>query len=59
MNNINKLKILIVALTSVLQFANFTGSKLRKGIVRNNAYEIPVSYNSENKKDFIDTGFKI
>lgn len=56
MKNINKLKILIVGLTTVLQFANFTG-KPRKGIVRNNLYEIHQNDNSQNIKHIVDVGF--
>jgi hypothetical protein len=36
MKNINKLKILIVGLTTVLQFSNFTENITDKNIVSNN-----------------------
>ena len=44
MKNLNKLKILIVGLTSVLALSNFNNKELRKGIVRLNhsALNVPV-----------------
>jgi hypothetical protein len=43
MNNINKLKILIVGLTTVLQFSSSNETVIRKGIVRNNVSETNIS----------------
>ncbi|WKL49179.1 hypothetical protein Q1W71_05185 [Flavobacterium pectinovorum] len=48
MSKINKLKILIIALTSVLQYSNF----LRKGIVRHSSSTIHQIDNLENNSSY-------
>jgi len=52
MSNINKLKILIIALTSVLQYSNSTDTILRKGIVRNSSLTIHQIENLENNSSY-------
>jgi len=52
MSNINKLKILIIALTSVLQYSNSTDTILRKGIVRHSSSTIHQIENLENNSSY-------
>jgi hypothetical protein len=52
MRNANKLKILIIALTSVLQYSNSTDTILRKGIVRYSSSTIHQIGNLDNNSSY-------
>lgn len=52
MSNINKLKILIIALTNVLQYSNSADTILRKGIVRHSSSTIHQIDNLENNSSY-------
>jgi len=52
MRNANKLKILIIALTSVLQYSNSTDTILRKGIVRYSTSTIHQIGNLDNTSSY-------
>lgn len=52
MNSINKLKILIIALTSIMQYSNSTDIIIRKGIVRYSSSTIHQIHNLENSSSY-------